>query len=53
MNPVIWAAEIGSKMERAAGLAAARGIPRELYYHRCTTGVKWKIGKQAGKTLRI
>jgi hypothetical protein len=27
-------------MERAAGLAAARSISRELYYHRGTIGVK-------------
>jgi hypothetical protein len=30
-------------MERAAGLAAARSISRELYYHGYTSGVKWEI----------
>ncbi len=34
------------KMERAAGLAAARTISRELYYHHHTPGVKYLFGPQ-------
>jgi hypothetical protein len=30
-------------MERAAGLAAARSISRELYYHRYTSDVKCEV----------
>jgi len=39
-----------SKMERAAGLAAARSIPQRLYYHRGTAGVKSERQRAVGAT---
>jgi len=40
-TPAAFAGEkMRSKMERAAGLAAARSIQQRLYYHRGTAGVK-------------
>jgi hypothetical protein len=37
-------------MERAAGLAAARNISWELYYHNCTSGVKCEVLKAVSQS---